>query len=59
LNKAQIQDLLAYIRSFDPSPKNSPGDSADDFDQQFRELLEELEALQEEFRKANGSPPKP
>jgi mono/diheme cytochrome c family protein len=58
LGKQQIQDLVGYIRKFDPSPRKSRKASASDFDKHFQELEKEFEALQKELRESAKPPRK-
>jgi mono/diheme cytochrome c family protein len=51
VSRAAAQDLIAFIRAFDPSWSQPTGrNTANDFEARFRELVEELENLRRQSR---------
>src|SRR5712692_1964548 len=59
LSKDQVQDLIAYIRKLNNPRKQTQKTEQSDFEKRFRQLQEELESLQKEFRDSHGLPPRP
>jgi mono/diheme cytochrome c family protein len=59
LSREQTRDLVAYIRKFNPVAKKTAREKPDDFDQAWRELERELQALKEQARKSQGDKEKP
>jgi mono/diheme cytochrome c family protein len=50
LSRAQARDLIALVRSFDPSRTKVVGASPDVFEARFRELEKEFEGLSQQIR---------
>jgi mono/diheme cytochrome c family protein len=59
ISAEQAQDLVAYIRAFGPTLAKPVADRPSDFDKRFRQLQEQLEELQRQFRELSPPPPKP
>ena len=45
LGREKIRDLVAFIRTFDPSPAQPSGPALDDFEARFKKLEAEIESL--------------
>ena len=59
LAREQIRDLVAFIRSFDPSATSSTQTASDDFEVRFEQLLKEFQDLRrrtQELSPAKSSP---
>jgi mono/diheme cytochrome c family protein len=60
IDKRQAEDLVAYVRAFNPKAKDAGGagkaadkpKSGDDFDKQYRALQDELKVLKKQFDEA-------
>jgi mono/diheme cytochrome c family protein len=50
VSREQARDLVAFIRSLDPSPRPAPPTTPDDFEARFRQLLAEFEDLRRRSR---------
>jgi ubiquinol-cytochrome c reductase cytochrome b subunit len=57
---AQAQDLVAYVRAFGPPQTKAAEAAPSDYDKQFRELQEQLKAMEKQLKEAPPKkPPKP
>jgi mono/diheme cytochrome c family protein len=56
LGTAQVDDLVAYVRAFVPSQRDSIGHQPDDFERRLAELQKEFEELHRAYR---GLSPRP
>src|SRR6185312_11924976 len=50
LSRDQARELVAFIRSFGPSPSRATRTSSDDFEARFQRLLSEFEDLSRRVR---------
>jgi mono/diheme cytochrome c family protein len=55
--REQARDLVAFIRTFAPSPVRPMSTGTDDFEARFRQLTEEFENLQRQIRSLSSSTP--
>ena len=59
ISEEQARALVAHVRAFAPAKKKltqqEANEPADDFEQSFRRLQEQLEALQKQFRQLSES----
>jgi quinol-cytochrome oxidoreductase complex cytochrome b subunit/mono/diheme cytochrome c family protein len=57
---AQAQDLVAYVRAFGPPQTKGAEAAPSDYDKQFRELQEQLKAMEKQLKEVPPKkPPKP
>ena len=47
---SKVQDLVAYIRAFGPSPAQPIDPAATDFEKQFRQLQDQWDTLQKQLK---------
>jgi mono/diheme cytochrome c family protein len=60
VSDAQAQDLVAYVRAFGPPRTKAAEAAPSDYDKQFRELQEQLKAMEKQLQEAPPKkPPKP
>jgi hypothetical protein len=52
---ARVEELVAYVRSFDPSQRDPIGHQSEDFARRFAELRKEFDELRRAYREL--SPP--
>ncbi len=56
----QVADLVAYVRAFGPAPAPGAAKTApSDFEEQFRRLQQEWDALQKQLDELRTKPTKP
>jgi quinol-cytochrome oxidoreductase complex cytochrome b subunit/mono/diheme cytochrome c family protein len=61
ITEGQLPDLVAYVRALGPIPIVGPAEkssSGDDFDEQYRRLMQEWDALHKQFEEMSKKPPK-
>jgi ubiquinol-cytochrome c reductase cytochrome b subunit len=59
VTEGQLPDLLAYVRAFGPPARARPAErpsSGDDFDEQYRRLVQEWDALHKQFEELSKKP---
>jgi mono/diheme cytochrome c family protein len=56
LSRDQARELVALIRTFAPATEKPKGTAPDEFDDQFRRLREEFDALDKQRRTLNATP---
>jgi mono/diheme cytochrome c family protein len=59
ISREQVRELVAFIRSFDPSRRQASGAAPADFEARFRELKEEFDALSRQRAGGTSPPQKP